>query len=225
MFSAPFLLIWVRNDLRGGTGDNGGQRWDKPVGLSPALFAKPPVSLRESLCRLTWWSWCIRTLMVHAADLLGQWVHSNNTQCVCLHPWDNLMRMYPLAADSGGRAAGCSCCHQGFNHSPLSAWHTQDTVVSAGILMALLQDSRCSTYIDIYTETFAVCAFQDCGRCCCTTVAWKSQYLDSVEVHPHTARFHPGAQGWCGDGAPSRLGVKSLLTLSARAALWGDSPE
>lgn len=102
------------------------------------LDGAPPCSLREKPLQ-TGWSWCIRTLMVHAADLSGHWVHSNNTCCVCLHPWDNLMRMYPLSADSGGarRAAGCSCCHQGFNHSPLSAWHTQGTAVSAGTPAAL----------------------------------------------------------------------------------------
>lgn len=133
--------FWYLGKSGNGADDNGGQRGDQPVGQSPALLAKPPVWLREKPLQ-TWWSWCIWTLMVHAADLLGHWVHSNNTCCVCLHPWDNLMRTSPLSADSGGaseRAAGCSCCHRGFNHSPLSAWHTQDTAVSAGIPTPLLQ--------------------------------------------------------------------------------------
>lgn len=153
------LCCWIKNDHRGGPDDNGGQWRDKPVGLSPALLTEPLISLWEKPLQ-TRWSWCIRTLMVHAADLLGRWVHSNNTHCVCLHPWDNLMRMYPLSDDSGGRAAACSCCHQGFNHSPLPAWHTQGTAASASMLMALLQHA-CDNFCLLFRPRLKL--FPDCS--------------------------------------------------------------
>lgn len=153
------LCFWIKNDHRGGPDDNRGQRRDKPVGLSPAPLAKPLISLWEKPLQ-TRWFWCIRTLMVHAADLSGRWVHSNNTHRACLHPWDDLMRMYPLSDDSGGRAAACSCHHQGFNHSPLSAWHTQGTAAPAAPMRQLL------CFVPPEIEPFPTL--------CCTTVAGKN---------------------------------------------------
>lgn len=180
------LCFWIKNDQRGGRDDNRGQWRDRPVGLSPALLTKPLFSLWEKPLQ-TWWSWCIRTLMVHAADLSGRWVHSNNTHCVCLHPWDNLMRMYPLSDDSGGRAAACSCCHQGFNHSPLSAWHTQGTAASAGILMALLQHSLCSTH----ATTFVFCSARDWN--------FSQTFLHNCSLYVHKrpeSMLVPGLERW-----------------------------
>lgn len=165
---------------------NGGQRWDEPVGLSSTLLTKPPVSLREKPPQ-TWWSWCVRTVMAHAADLFGHWVHSNNTLCMCLHPWDNLMRTYPPSADSGGRAAGCSCIHQGFNHSPVSAWRTQGSAVSGGILMALLAAAFPPKHM--YTASFTgLFRLRLWASVDFTARGWKNHGSDLLNVCPHTAR-------------------------------------
>lgn len=63
---------------------------------------QPSVSLRETFPQTALqisWSWCILTLMVHTTDLWAVEVHSNNTCCMCLRPWDGPMRMSPLPAD------------------------------------------------------------------------------------------------------------------------------